>query len=130
MVSVIYITYMRIDKHIQKSIRFEETMQKLDDENDYETIVEICMLASAHYINASLHKIGRLRIDKDIKHNVLEGFLKREKPFDNSEEVSILIGRLERLRPSHVYGSGKNGEIARVAKECYFKIKQICEGIL
>lgn len=97
---------MRIDRHIQKSIRFEET------------IVEICMLASAHYINASLHKIGRLRIDKDIKHNVLEGFLKREKPFDNSEEVSILIGRLERLRPSHVYGSGKNGEIA------------ICEGIL
>lgn len=35
-----------------------------------------------------------------------------------------------RLRPSHIYGSGRNGAVARIAKKSYFKIKKICEAII
>jgi hypothetical protein len=69
---------MRIEGHFEKISNLEGTLSKLDDSEDHETIIELCMLLSAHYINAALHFIGRLRPDKDIKHNNLPGLLKRE----------------------------------------------------
>lgn len=122
---------MRIEGHLEKIKRLENTMLKLDEEEDHETIVENCVLGAAHCINASLHKLGKLRIDKDIKHNLFEGYLKREKLLEEkSFEVSSLMGKIERLRPSHIYGSGRDGNIARIAKNSYFKIKKICGGII
>lgn len=122
---------MRIEGHLDKIKRLENTMLKLDEEEDHETIVENCVLGAAHCINASLHKLGKLRIDKDIKHNLIEGYLKREKVLEEkSFEVSGLMGKIERLRPSHIYGSGRDGNIARIAKNSYFKIKKICEVII
>lgn len=76
---------MRIEHHFEKIKSLEGTLSKLDDMDDHETIVELCMLISAHYINAALHSTGRLRPDKDIKHNKLPGILKREEYFDENE---------------------------------------------
>jgi len=122
---------MKIEGHLEKIKKLENTMLKLDDEEDHETIVENCVLGAAHCINASLHKLGKLRIDKDIKHNLIEGYLKRERGLgEKSAEVSDLIGKIERLRPSHIYGSGRNGTISRIVKDSYFKIKKICEAII
>lgn len=122
---------MRIEGHLEKIKKLENTMLKLDEEEDHETIVENCVLGAAHCINASLHRLGKLRIDKDIKHNLIEGYLKREKALEEkSLEISGLMGKIERLRPSHIYGSGRDGNIARIAKESYFKIKKICEVII
>jgi hypothetical protein len=89
------------------------------------------MLLSAHYVNAGLHFIGRLRPDRDIKHNKLPSLIKREEYFDeNSAEISELLRELEEMRPSQIYGTGKNGNTAKIAKSIYLKIKEFCEGII
>ena len=118
---------MKIKHHIEKIERFERTISKLDKQEDSETLIEDYMLVSAHYINAAMHKLGTLREDKDIKHNDIFGFLKREHSLkEYSEELAELIQQIEQLRPSYVYGKGKNGEMAQKAKEAFDKIKRIC----
>lgn len=122
---------MRIEHHLQKVSRFQATLGKLDYNDDYETMIEDFLLASAHLINAAMHKLKVLGEDKDIKHNLLFGFIKKENPLGSqSPEVAGLILQLEQLRPSHVYGKGKNGETARMAEEIFLKIKYICEALL
>jgi len=122
---------MKIEHHINKKERFEKTIEKLDREEDYETLIEDYMLAAAHLVNAAMHKLGKLREDKDIKHNQLYGFLARENALnEKSKEVAELIQGIEQLRPSHVYGKGENGDACDKAKEFYNKIKEICEAIL
>ena len=122
---------MRIEGHFEKINSLEGTLSKLDDGEDHETVIELCMLISAHYINTALHYTGRLRPDKDIKHNKLPGVLKREEYFDeNSVEISELFRKLEEMRPSQVYGTGKNGNTAKLAKSIYSQIKEFCMGII
>ncbi len=129
--SVLYINTMKIEHHLTKTERFEATIGKLDYEEDYETLIEDYMLTAAHYINAAMHKLQTLSPDKDIKHNQLYGFLKREKSLrEDSEAVSDLIQQIEQLRPSHVYEKGENGETARITEEIFNKIKVICQQIL
>ena len=122
---------MKIEHHLNKISRFEATIGKLDYKDDYETMIEDFMLAAAHYINAGMHRLQALKQDKDIKHNQLSGFLKREQALGGfSDELSDLIQQLEQLRPSHVYGKGENGETARKAEEIFNKIKAVCRRIL
>ena len=74
---VIPICRMKIENHLRKLDRLEKSVLKLDDaEEDYEALVELYMLISAHYVNASLHKLGALNTSKDIKHNKMFSFLK------------------------------------------------------
>ncbi len=122
---------MRIEHHLRKIERFQATLGKLDYEDDYETMIEDFLLASAHLINAVLHKLKVLGEDRDIKHNQLFGFLKQENTATKSNlALADLIQQLEQLRPSHVYGKGENGNTAKKAEETFLKIKSICGGIL
>jgi phosphomevalonate kinase len=122
---------MRIEEHVRKAKSFENTIKKLDLEEDYETVVEDCILATSHYVNAAMHKIGSLRIDKDIKHTRLPSELRENRGLrGKSEEVAKLVEELENLRPSHIYGKGRNGETAKRALDVYEKIKKICHGVL
>ena len=122
---------MKIEHHLNKVKRFEATIKKLNYEDDYETLIEDYLLVSAHLINAAMHKLKTLKDSKDIKHNLLFSFLKKENLLrEESEEVATLILNLENLRPSHVYGKGENGDTARKAEEFYKKIKEICEKIV
>lgn len=122
---------MKIEHHLTKIERFEATIKKLDYQDDYETLIEAFLLAAAHFINAGMHKLNTLTPDKDIKHNQLFGFLKRENALgEPSEKVAELIQQLEQLRPSHVYGKGENGETAIKAKEIFDGIKAVCREIL
>lgn len=122
---------MKIEHHINKIVRFEGTIKRLNYEDDYETLIEDYMLVSSHLINAALHKLNKLKESNDIKHNLLNSYLIRNKPFeDQSEEVASLIQSLENLRPSHVYGKGENGNTAKKAEEFYKRIKTICEVII
>ncbi len=130
---VIYNTddFMRIEHHLKKFRRFENTISKLDFNEDYETIIEDLMLAASHLINAAMHKLDKLKIDKDIKHNLLYGFLINENPLnEKSGEVAEFIQGIEQLRPSHVYGKGENGKTAKEAKKLFEAIKKICFDIL
>ena len=119
---------MKIEHHLNKENRLFNTIKKLDYEDDYETLIEDYMLASAHLINALLHKFNIVSPDKDIKHNQLYGFLLKQN-FDKSKELAELIQQIEQLRPSHVYGKGKNGETAKICEELFNKIKEICDSI-
>ena len=54
-----------------------------------------------------------------------------EEYFDeNSAEISELLRELEEMRPSQIYGTGKNGNTAKIAQSIYSKIKEYCEGII
>ena len=122
---------MRISHHKEKIERFERTISKLDEHEDSETVIEDYMLASAHFVNAAMHKLGTLREDKDVKHNNIFGFVKREKSLkESSDEVADLFQQIEQLRPSYVYGKGKNGNMAQKAKESFNEIKKICSKLL
>lgn len=106
-------------------------LSKLDTEDDHETIVELSMLISAHYINAALYSNGRLRPDKDLKHNRIPGTLMREKYFDEqSRTISNLFHELEEMRPSQVYGTGKNGATDERALEILSYIKEFSEALI
>ena len=122
---------MRLEYHLNKAKRFITTMSKLDYKDDYETLIEDYLLAAAHYINAVLHKLHKVKEDKDVKHNQLSGYIRRENYFDeSSSRISELIQQLEQLRPSHVYGKGENGNTAKRAEEIFLEIKKFCEELL
>ena len=129
---VIPIYRMKIENHLRKIERLENSILKLDDiEDDYEALVELYMLIAAHYVNSSMHKLGILNISKDIKHNKLFSFLKEsEKLGSDTIEIRDLMKRLDDLRPGHVYGKGENGGTATKAKEYFEKIRKICLEIL
>ena len=122
---------MKIETHLEKIDHLEKTLEKLENHSDYEAIIELIILLSAHYINAAMHEVNTLRSDKDIKHNRLHGALLREKRLqEKSDSIAQALAKIERLRPKHVYGSGKNGNTAKLAKEQYKIIKVLCRGIL
>lgn len=122
---------MKIEHHLNKINRISKTIEKLNDHDDYETIIECIMLLAAHYVNAAMHCLGTLKEDQDVKHNIIYGILLRENKLgDKSKEIADLFLNIEELRPSHVYGKGKNGETAKAAKEAYTKIKEICQIII
>ncbi len=119
----------KIENHLRKIKGLENSRKKLDSyEEDYEAIVELYMLICAHYINAALHKSGKLEESKDIKHNLITSFLIDQ--FGGVNEVKDAIQKLENLRPSHIYGKGENGETAKKAEEQYNIIKKICGKII
>lgn len=123
---ILYIrTNMKIDIHLKKANNLEKSIQKLDVHEDYETIVENSLLAASHTINAYLHKKEMLRLDRDIKHNNLASFLK-EIDLKNTKRLKFLIRSLEELRPRHVYGTGRNGEVAKLALSYLREVKEIC----
>ncbi len=123
---------MKIDNHLRKIERLENSSLKLDDiEEDYEALIELYMLIAAHYINATMHKLGILNISKDIKHNKLFSFLKEgDKLGENTSSIRDLMKKLDDLRPGHVYGTGENGNTAKKARGYYEGIKNICKEVL
>ena len=120
---------MKIEDHLQKLTAMEGTLKKLDEEADYEAIVELCMLVSAHYTNAALHKLKITPADRDIKHNKLAGELKRRR-VGELLGVREAIDTLERLRPRHVYGRGSDGGVAKRALEMIGKVREACTRVL
>lgn len=52
---------MKITNHIMKIEHLERSILKLNFEDDYEALVELYMLLSAHYINASLHTLNIIK---------------------------------------------------------------------
>jgi hypothetical protein len=122
---------MKIEHHQTKHQRFEATIKKLDDNDDYETLIEDYLLAAAHIINAAMHTLRTVPEDRDIKHNQLAGIIKRDQTLnEQSDEIAGYIQQLEQLRPSHVYGKGENGNTARKAEELFTAIKNICLPII
>jgi len=120
---------MKPDDHINKSKSMERTLHKLDEVTDYETIVELCMLISAHNVNAALHSLNVTPIDRDIKHNKLSGEIKRRRVRELIR-ICDAIDSLEGLRPRHVYGKGGDGDVAKNALKILKEVLKTCEEVL
>ena len=119
----------KIDNHLKKMEHLEKSREKLDSyEKDYELIIESYMLICAPYVNAALHKLGKLDESRDIKHNLIANFLVDQ--FEDAGKVRAAMQKLEDLRPSHGYGKGENGETAKKAEEYYNEVRKICRKIL
>lgn len=120
---------MKPEDHLEKLQGMERTLDKLDPSTDYEAIVELCMLVSSHYVNACLHRLGITPADRDLKHNKLAGEIERRRV----EKLSGLrdqIDGLEKLRPRHVYGRGKDGEVAELAIKNLAEVRKTCLSTL
>jgi hypothetical protein len=120
---------VKIEDHLQKLKGMEKTLNKLDEETDYEAIVELCMLISAHYTNAALHKLRITPADRDIKHNKLAGEIERRR-VEKLLGVRDAINALEQLRPRHVYGKGTNGGVAKRALDMIARVRETCMRVL
>lgn len=120
---------MKVEDHLQKLRRMEKTLERLDEEADYEALIELCMLISAHYTNAALHKLGITPVDRDIKHTRLAGEIKRRR-VEELLEICETIEGLEHLRPRHIYGRGSDGEVARRALEMVSRVREKCMQVL
>lgn len=120
---------MKIEDHLQKLKSMERTLDKLDEEADYEAIIELCMLISAHYANAALHKLRITPADRDIKHNKLAGEIERRR-VEELLETRTAIDALEQLRPRHVYGRGSDGGASKRALEMVKRVREACMQVL
>lgn len=120
---------MKVEDHLHKLKGMEETLHKLDEAADYEAIVELCMLVSAHYTNAALHRLRITPADRDIKHTMLAGEIKRRRAGELLT-VCEAIDALEKLRPRHVYGRGSNGKVAKRALDAVARVREACLRVL
>ena len=59
---------MEIEKHIEKSERFERTAGRLHPEEDYEAIIWARMHACTHWLNAAFHAPKITPSDLDFEH--------------------------------------------------------------
>jgi hypothetical protein len=122
---------MRIENHLEKIDHLESSLAKLGKETDAEAIIELIMIIVAHYVNAAMHKLNTLRIEKDEKHNKMYRVLVKEKRLaEDSLAIWTASDTIEKLRPKHVYGKGSNGGAIKEAKIHYQNIKTICRRIL
>ncbi|QGP90995.1 hypothetical protein MGLY_03180 [Neomoorella glycerini] len=121
---------MRVEDHIAKAKRIEDTMmQKLDLKEDYETVIENCMLAGTHLLNAVLHKLGITEDNFDLLHSDKPKLDRQVDP--EVAEIMAAMKYIEDLRPYHVRGvdpwQPEKGEKCLLS---YRKVKEFTERVL
>ncbi len=107
---------MNTEGHRKKAARLERTIAKLDDDADYETIIEDCYTAAVQYVAV----ISELRRKRHLDtHKGLAKFL------DDNEmpDLSAAFRELEILRTGKYYGGQGNGKSAKEAKRILGEIK-------
>ncbi len=108
---------MRTREHIVKTGRLEATLERLKPAEDFEMVIEICMLAGTHLFNAALHAEGVSHGHQDQSHTNRPplSFLKKE-PSDGIRRGMEALAFVKGLRKTHVRG----GEAydAATAKTC------------
>ncbi len=96
---------MRPRDHFLKAGRIEATLRTLDREADFEMIIETCMLAATHLLNAALYVRGVTHGHSDQSHTIrppLEFFCKPVDP--DLAEAMVPLKLIEGLRPRFVRG--------------------------
>jgi hypothetical protein len=114
---------MNVDKHIKKAKRLESSLKKLDAEDDWESIVEICYGISLNYIAIICER--KLNKHSDT-HKGLPRFL-------DENELNILstwFRELDILRQGRWYGGKHNGDTAKTAISIINKLKVEAEKLI
>lgn len=119
---------MKIETHLEDEQDYAQTLSELlqqDVLRRRKLIVEGCVLAATNILNLVLHQQGKLPELRDMKHNRMEGFLRREQPLGSkSKELAELQRALEDLKYKVVHGKSKEEALARRAFELYDQIKK------
>lgn len=114
---------MRPREHVLKAARLEATLGRLDRSDDAEMIIEVCMLAATHFLNAALHVRGVTHGHSDQSHTnrpPLSSF--RKSPDTAIEEAMAPLAFIESLRPVYVRGGEVCG--ADVAERCLVSFEE------
>ncbi len=97
---------MKPFEHIQKAGRLEASLRKLDLEEDYEMVIDTCMNAATHYMNAALHAEGVSHEMQDQGHTDRPPlkFLSIS-PGGELQKAMRPLKFIEEIRPRHVRGT-------------------------
>ena len=125
---------MKVEQHAEDKEDYDKTLNELKTKDiltHRKLIVEGCVLASTSIVNLALHKLNKVSESKDIKHNLLEGFVKRERCFgEMSDEIALNHRKLEELKYRVVHGKSRDIKDVNDALERYEKAKQLINGVL
>jgi len=125
---------MKISQHIEDQEDYDKTLDELKSKDiitHRKLIVEGCVLAATSIVNLALHKLNKVSESKDIKHNLLEGFVKRERCFgDKSDDIALNHRKLEELKYRVVHGKSKEINDVNDALKRYEKAKTMIDGVL
>ena len=92
--------------HIAKAQRLEATLKKLDPEDDYEMIIDLCMLAGTHYYNAALHAADITPQMHDQGHSAAPPLEYLRKSITPEIKSGVeLLAYIEGIRPTYVRGN-------------------------
>ena len=120
---------MRTREHVLKAGRIEATLRKLDSERDYEMIIETCMLAATHLLNAALHTRGVTHGHSDQSHTIRPPLEFFRKPVDAElEEAMKPLKFIEGLRPLHVRGGAPHDP--QMVEQCLGAFETAKQGFL
>lgn len=128
---------MESTKHVSKAMRIENTLKKLNPLEDCETIIENCMLAGTHLINAALH---HLKVSEaDILHSDMTR-VDRSKlvvipiqfEIDRNELKTAFsaLKKIESVRPEFIRGDRECSSVAMDTLGQYLLLKENCLTLL
>lgn len=112
---------MKKEKHLEKAERIEDSIEKLDNEKDWELIVEGAYGAAQHYISF----ICEQKLGSHLEtHKGLIKFLRE----NSLVELSNLFQQLDELRLGRWYGGKVNGETSELALDILKKINGLMQN--
>ena len=118
---------MRPREHILKAERLEASLNKLKPADDFEMVIELCMLSATHLFNAALHVEGVTHGHSDQSHTVRPPLeYHRKSPSEALCKGMDALAYIENLRPVYVRGGAPfEQEIADACRQNFTDAKRI-----
>lgn len=93
-------------EHIQKAERLEASLRKFDPLDDYEMVIDLCMNAATHYMNAAFHAEGVTHEMQDQGHTNRPPLkLLSTSPGGELQKAMKPLKLIEEMRPRYVRGT-------------------------
>ena len=123
---------MRPREHILKAERLEASLNKLKPSDDFEMVIELCMLAATHLFNAALHVEGVTHGHSDQSHTVRPPIeYHRKSPSAAIGKGMEALASIEKLRPVYVRGGTPfTQDVADACLQNYADAKKIFLGVI
>ena len=102
---------MTPEEHVAKAVRIARSMRKCR-QGDWEMIIEGAMLATNHYANAALHKLGIRPPERDIIHTDYMQVSEFRRLEILAGDLLGTLEQIEELRAPFVRGCAPGGEEA------------------
>jgi hypothetical protein len=102
---------MNVEAHRAKAQSIERSLERCTTD-DYETVIEGCMLAGTHWFNIAMHAAGLLPVERDAMHAEFLTVGQRRKVACVMPEALAALDVIESMRTLHVRGDLPGGEVA------------------